>query len=231
MAIAELPCQLLGHRYGSMPPTGTPEGDCQIGLSLTRVLRQQVIEQRSKVSKELPCLRSAQDVRRDLGIQSSLRTQGLDEVRVWQEAQIEYQVSMHGNTVLEAKRDETNDHRRSIGIATNVLGQLLSQLVNAEVRGVDDDVGARAESREPLALSRNRTMQVPGLGKSVRSPSLTESPHEYVVGAVQENDLDAVPRRFELRDRLFGAVQEGTCANVDAQSDLLELPLSGYQRQ
>ena len=105
---------------------------------------------------------------------------------------------MQRDPVLEAERHQTNDHRRPLGVAPNVVYQVMPQIVDAEVGGVDDDVGPGTQSRESLSLPCDCSLQVPRPRKRVGPPGLAEAPNQNLVRAVEEDHLHVMPGRFEV---------------------------------
>ena len=62
------------------------------------------------------------------------------------------EIGVGGNPVLEAERQQANDHRRALRAAAEVVDEMAAQVVDVEVGRVDHDVCPFAKAGKPRAF-------------------------------------------------------------------------------
>ena len=77
-------------------------------------------------------------------------------MRVRQETYVEYQVRIVGHAVFESEADERDKNRLAAGTLLKLVDNMRAQLVDIELRRVDDHVSQVAQEIEPLAFRADR---------------------------------------------------------------------------
>src|SRR6202040_3872985 len=127
----------------------------------------------------------------DLGVFSCEATQGRDKVGVGKKAHVEDEIGVGGNTVFVAKADDGNEHGAVVGIFETFRNEV-TELVDVELGGVDDDIGEFADGLHELAFMTEAFANGKGLAKRMRAASLAEAAEQSVVAGVDENEGDRV---------------------------------------
>src|SRR6185436_13418599 len=144
--------QGVGHHDRAVPPARAAHGDGEVALALPDVARDHVGEQAAQLAQE------GEGVGLPLHVAHHRRVvpgQGLElghEVRVGQEAHVEDQVGLRGHAELVGEGEHGDDQRRGPAAQVVVLLDVVAQLVDGEVRGVEDVVGHLADGLQGLAL-------------------------------------------------------------------------------
>src|SRR3954451_8443202 len=144
--------QLRGEHYAPVPSTGAADADREVRLALADVRGEQQREQVAQLVEERVRLRLRHHVLADRGVGAALRSQVLDPVRVRQEAAVEHEVDVERQAVLVAERHDAGLERGGAVALAEAGAEAVAQLVDVEVAGVDDEVGAPLELVEQLAL-------------------------------------------------------------------------------
>ena len=99
-------------------------------------------------------MRKRANVTSDALVPAAKVPQARNEMRIRQKAHVEHQVRVGRNTIAKSEADNGNQQWPAAGILKSVNDEL-AQLVNVELRGVNDDVG-EATDRAPCRWRSNR---------------------------------------------------------------------------
>src|SRR5204863_4948311 len=123
-----------------MFPARAADADREIALHLFPISRQRVRDKVEKLSIELFVSRLRLQVFDDLRIESGLRTQRFDKVRVRKESHVEQQVEVIGQAVFESERDDRDEQRLFRAGDLEPPHDLGLQLVHGKLRRVERQV-------------------------------------------------------------------------------------------
>src|SRR5439155_12368861 len=102
----EVAREVLGHHHGPVAPAGTPDADHQVGLPLRHVARHRDVEQRREPLHEPAVGVLALHVVADLRVRAGQRPKLRHPVGVREEADVEHDVDVAGQTELVAERND-----------------------------------------------------------------------------------------------------------------------------
>lgn len=145
VCIPQFTPEFLRHRNGSVAPAGATHGYRQIRLPLPLVSGKELAEQGRQVRTQFLCFGLCQYEVGDGSIETRLRAQVRNEMRVGQVPEIEDQVSVHRDPVPKPKGDDACDHVFALRHARDVVDQSAAQLVNGEARRIDRELGTRSK--------------------------------------------------------------------------------------
>src|SRR6476646_8742772 len=151
---AEPARQLLGERDRAVVAAGAAERDREPRLALADVGRQREVEELMEVLEELAGDGLAKDVVADRLGQARQLAELVDVVRVLHEPDVEHEVGLERDAVLEAEADQLDREPVGVRRVAEPGEDPLPQLAQRQIRGVDDDVGVRADGIEEAALLR-----------------------------------------------------------------------------
>src|SRR5579871_540260 len=143
---------ILGDHYRTMLPSGATKGDGEVALSLVDVVRQQVHQQIGNARDEFAGLREGSYVFRHAWIASGERPKLGHKVRIGQEAHIEEEIRILRHALAETEAHARDKNALFRGLFLKTLRDVGAQLVDVELRGVDDEVGEAADCAEVAAL-------------------------------------------------------------------------------
>src|SRR6185437_10699085 len=141
----------FGQSDGAVPPSRTSEGDRQIALALSDIVRDQVRQQALYPPPELCRLRKRMDIARHSRVSSIERTQSRHEMRVRKKAHIENKIGVRGNAVTKPEAHERYQQWPAAGILKAIDNEL-AQLVHVELSRVDNDIRETADRSHAVAL-------------------------------------------------------------------------------
>ncbi len=150
-----------------------------------------------------------------------------DPVRVGQEAGIKHEVGILGNAVLEAERFE-HQHQLVLFLAEHPGLDELAQVVNAEVGGIDTQVGSRGERCQQVGLLTDRLIQRQLVARQgVQTAALAIALEQSaVVGIEEEAGKFNPPFVANLSQQVLQFFRvTGQVAHVDADRQLVILAL------
>ena len=152
-----------------------------------------------------------------------LRAQAGDEMRIGQEAAVEHQVGVERHAVFEAEALERQHQPRALGGGrATIAWKICAQLVNGEVRRVDDLVRHRADLAPASAAPRSIASATgrsgaSGCGRRVslkrRSSAASLASRNTSIGSQVRRRLQPPPDRRKLAN-------EPALAHVDDDGDL-----------
>lgn len=105
VALFEPLCQRLGQKYGSVLPSGTPNGNGQVAPVVERKTRGPSVRELHHILKILLNIRNSLKKRLNLRIAAGFWPEGGFPMGVWETAGIKNEIGIDRNPVLEAKRD------------------------------------------------------------------------------------------------------------------------------
>src|SRR5580698_1651547 len=176
---------LLPEHDRAMLSAGAADGDRQIALAFGNVMRNQIGEQSFDATEKFASLRKRADVLLDFGIFASVAAQARNKVGIGKEAYIENQVRVRRNAIFVAKADDGNEHRTLIGIL-KALGDEVPQLVNVELRGVDDHVRKFADGLHKRAFVAQAFANGKSFSQRMRAARLAIAAEECVISCIDE---------------------------------------------
>jgi len=151
-----------------MVPPGTPERNREIRLAFRFVRRHQQREQIAEPRQELLGDRLLQEEPGNGRIATGQRPELVDPVGVRKEATVEHEVDVDREPVLVAKAENAHLHRAVARLVAEGIDDAIAELVDGEVRGVDDHVGLGLDDLEGLTFRIDRSRQTvfgrPGVG-------------------------------------------------------------------
>src|SRR5271155_4441130 len=170
-----------------MAAAGAAERDGEIAFALGNIVRDQVQQQAFDAAEEFAGLREGTDVAGDAGIFAAEFPQVRDEMRIGQEADVEYQVRIRGNAVAKPKADDGDEQRAAAGIL-EAINYELAKLVDVEFRGVDDDIGETANGRHAAAFEANALGDGIIGAERVRTAGFAEAAEQNFVAGFDEDE-------------------------------------------
>src|SRR5215472_15243018 len=111
-----------------MLPAGASEGDGQITLALSHIVRQQIDQDIGDARDELPRLGKRADVLRDFRMLAGVRPKLRHEMGIRQKTDVEDKVGFLGHAVFVPKADARNQDVLVGALALKALGYVRSQL-------------------------------------------------------------------------------------------------------
>src|SRR5690606_19149398 len=125
-----------------MLTSGTSQGNSEVTLTLALEARNAKGEQRLGKAYELLSIRLGHDIVVNGRIETREPTQPVDEKRVFQKPDVQNQIRVYRSPVLEPETEETAAHpRQAFCSRTEQRQDLRPKIVNAELRGIQDDAG------------------------------------------------------------------------------------------
>ena len=171
-----------------MVAAGAADADRQVRLSFFHVGREQEGEEPLQLAEERPGLGLFHHVAPDLRVGPRQGPQRLDPVGVGQEPAVEDEVDVERQAVLEAEGDDAGLERVLGRAGGEQVPQPVPQLVDVEVRRVDDDVGLGPQGLEQRPLLGDGQRHPLPHRQRVLAPAGLVAPDEDVVGCFQEQD-------------------------------------------
>src|SRR3954466_9559274 len=165
--------ELLDHRDGAVPAARAADSDRGVPLVLAAVAGEHREQSGGVAVEELHGALLAQHVRGDVGVQPGAGAQLRDPVRVRQEPGVGDDVGVGREAVLVAEAREGHPHARFVRLAEQVAGHR-GELVDVELRRVDDDVGLLSDGGGALALLGDAVEDGAVALQRVRAPHLLE---------------------------------------------------------
>src|SRR5713226_661345 len=135
-----------------MMPAGAAEGDGQVTLALTDIVRQQIDQQRRDAVDEFDSLRKGPDISSHAGVAAGEFLELGNVIGVRQEADVEYQVAVGRHAMTVAKAGHVDHDLRFLALANELLADEIAQLMHRELRGIDVQLRQLADGREHRAL-------------------------------------------------------------------------------
>src|SRR6476661_8253808 len=224
VASPEPSAQRLGDRHGPVLATRAADGDRDVAAALADVAVDHRVEQAAGPAQELVGALLPHDELADRRVPSGQGPQLGDPVRVGQEAHVEDDVGIERQAVLEPERHD-GDAQLDAAVAREERGQLGAQLVHVEARAVDDDVGGRAQVEEQLALALDAVEEPAVTLQRVRAADALETPHEGLVGRVEEHEAGSLAPGAGRPDGVRELGEPPPGADVDDDGDLLQVCL------
>src|ERR1700722_5016780 len=159
-----------------MLPARATEADSEIALALVNVVGKQIYEQFRDAADEFLGLRKGPDVFGDSRMPSREGAKLRHKMRVRQKAHVEHQVGVVGHSVFESEADTGNKNcLLRTGCVLEAVGQVRAQLVDVELRGVDDQIGKGANGTQMTALGRQRGAHSGANSEGMRAARLAEA--------------------------------------------------------
>ena len=171
-----MPCD----RHRAVPSARAADRYHQVRFPLRQVLRQEVVEQRVQPLVEGVELAVAVDEVDHTAVVAGERPQVRLVVGVGQEAHVEQEIGGTRRAILEAEAHKRDQQVLRFSLLKQPDG-MLPQLVNRELRGVENMVGHGADRRKPIALERDRFEHRPVGIERMRPSRLAEPAHQHGV--------------------------------------------------
>ncbi len=149
-------------------------------------------------------------------VQAREEVEGLDPVRIGQEATVEDEIGVEGDAVFVAEGHHRGAHGR-VGLVGEELEDADTELVDVELTGVDDHIGPVADGLQPLPFVGDGLLDL-GPGDGMAPAGALEPPDEDVLGCVEIDHPDPVAAGPELVDGLEGLL-DLTAATTDHEGD------------
>src|SRR5581483_2599044 len=127
-------------------------------------------------------------------------------IRVRQESHVEDQIAIRVHAVPIAEAGNVHHDLRLLALPAKLLADELAQLVDRELRGVDDQIGHRADRRQLPALGQDTPANRLILAQRVGPARLAEAPQNRLVVRLQKYKLgsDLMP---DMRINIGKALQ------------------------
>ncbi len=210
--------ELLGHDDAAVLTAGAADPDRQVRLALLLERGEQQREEPVELFEEEAGLGLREHVLAHGLVDARERTQRFDPVRVRQEAAVEHEVDVEREAVLVAERHDARLQPDARGVVGEARTQPFAQLVDVDVRRVDDDVGFAPQLLEQLALVRDAVAHAIGRGERMAAAARFVAAHEHFVRRVEEQDAHARAHRRELGARGAQLGEEVARAHVDDEA-------------
>src|SRR5690348_9695602 len=182
---------LLGEHDGAVFAAGATESNRQIAFAFANVMRNEVGKKALNTAEKLAGLRERTDVLLDFGILACIAAKARDEVRIWQETDVENEIGVRRNAKLVAKTDDGHEHRTLVGIL-EALGDEVAQLVDVELSGIDAHVSEFADGFHESAFVTQTFADGERLAEGMRAPCFAVASEEGIVVGVDENQSDGM---------------------------------------
>ncbi len=145
----------LGDHHRTVMSARAAKRDGQVAFALADVVRNQVDQQLRNSIDEFDGLREGPDIARDAGIAAGQVFELGNVIGIRQEADVEDQVAVGRHAMPVAEAGDVDADVGLLGAAAELVFDDIPQLVDIELRGIDDVVGHGADGRQPLALGAN----------------------------------------------------------------------------
>jgi rubrerythrin len=215
-AVSRLP-EVLAYLFRdhdrAMLSTRAAEANRQIALAFVDVVGQQVNQQFGDTLYEFFGLRKGANVFGHARMPSGERTELGHKMWIGQEADVEDQICVLGDTVAKAEAYARHQNTFLCGFLPETLSDVCAEFVNIKFGSVDHEVGQGADVAQMTAFSSEGRLHGSIGTERMGTASFTEAADQYGVGGFQINHLgrDHPPDRFEDSWKLF---QLGTLAYV-----------------
>ena len=121
----EVVCHELGKGDRAVFSARAAEGYYKLALALMNVKRYQVVYKVGHFVKEHTGLLKAHDIVPDAAVTASMVAKLLNIMRIWQASYVKYQISLRGNSILEAERHYLYNERIGALFKEELLDLLL----------------------------------------------------------------------------------------------------------
>src|SRR5579864_9561907 len=143
---------VFGNHDGAVLSSSAAKSNRQITLAFVDVVGDQIDEQVGDARDEFTSLGKRPNVASDARIPAGERPELGNEVRVGEEANVEDQVGIFGNSFAETEADTGNEKTLFRRLLLKTLRDVSAQFVNVELRSVDHEIGQAADTAEMAAL-------------------------------------------------------------------------------
>src|ERR1700674_931520 len=211
--LPEVLAYVFRDHHRAMLTTSAAEANRQIALAFVDVVGQQVHQQFGDALYEFFGLRKRADVFGHARMPSGEPAELGHKMWIGQEADVEAQMRVLGNTVAKAEAHARNQNPFLGGFLPETLGDVGAEFVDIKFGSVDHEVGQRADVAEMTAFGAEGRLHGSIGTERMGTASFAEAADQYGVGGFQINHLsrEHAPDRFEDSWKLF---QLGTLAYV-----------------
>ncbi len=143
--------------------------------------------------------------------------------RVPQKPDIEQEVDVVWHTELETKCHQRDRQPARRTLLPELPSQQLSQLMDRQVRGIDDTVGMATKISETLLFKPHSFQYRKMRQQRMGPPRLRESPNEHLLTRFKKYQLDRVTKSLHSLKNPYEIRKEYALPDIDTERNILNL--------